>query len=154
MGLCKLIDVPVTVQAAAYATGELVGGASGALVIAVPGVKYTGRIRSLVLTDASNQKSALEVHFFNTSLSSTTFTENGAFDIADGDAESCIGYVALASASYISYADNAVIAVGGLDFPYTAATSGNIYAVIVCRGSPTYVAVTDLNMKVGVEYDV
>lgn len=148
------LDVGVTVQAAAYATGELVGGANGAIAIAnAAGNLRTGRIRSVLLSDRSNQKSALEVHFFSTNPSNSTYTENGAHTVHDTDLEYEFAYVALAQASYISFADNAVICVGGLDFPYVADADRKIYAVIISRGSPTYVATTDLNLKIGIEYD-
>ena len=77
-----VIEQAVTVQAAAYATGELVGGK---LTLAGPFIKYGGLIESVIITDLAKQSIGKDVVIFDANPSNTTFTENSALAIADAD---------------------------------------------------------------------
>jgi hypothetical protein len=142
------VIVPITVQAAAYATGELVGGKL-TIPKAIPEGVTVGIIRTVVLVDQANQKIAKDLVIFRSNPSATTFTENGALDVADADALKIVGVIPIAATDYVSFADNAVATVKP-NLAVHADDGSTLYACLVERGAPTYVATTDLQMTLEV----
>lgn len=131
-----------TCDTAAYATGELIGGK---LSLAIN--KSNGIIQTVVLTDAANQKVAMDVVFFVQDPSSTTFTDQAALDIHDTDLKYIAGRISIAAADYVSYADNAEATVN-TQFAFQLTSGTTLYACLVSRGAPTYAAATDLQLRV------
>lgn len=127
-----------------YASGDLIGGKLSLVVN-----KNNGVINTLVLTDAANQKSALDVVFFVDNPSNTVFTDQAALDIHDTDLKLIAGRITLAATDYVSYADNAEATVKP-NFGYQLVSGTTLYACLVSRGTPTYAAATDLQLRVTV----
>ncbi len=147
-----IIEQAVTVQAAAYATGELVGGK---LTLTDPnaggGGTYLsgGIIQSVLITDLAKQSISKDVLFFDADPSNTTFTENSALDVDDTDLLNLIGVAAVAD--WFDFNDNSVGQALNLAIPYVIGSTGTaLYAAIVERGAPTYASTSDLSIRVGI----
>lgn len=135
----KLSGAQVGVDGNIYAPGDLLGGKltlSNAMRVAAG----SGILQDIVVQDLSNQKAALDVVIFDADPSTTTFTNNAALDVSDADLVRIIGHVSILASDYISFADNAVATKSGLAMPVDVAAGRNLYACVVCRGTPTYTA--------------
>lgn len=133
-----------TADTAIYASGDLIGGK---LTLQID--KNNGVIQTIILTDAGNQKSAIDVVFWHTNPTNTTFTDQAALDIHDTDLKAIAGRKSIAAADYVSYNDNAEATVN-LSLPFQLTTGTALYAALVSRGTPTYVAATDLQLRITV----
>jgi hypothetical protein len=142
------VIVPITVQAAAYATGELIGGKL-TIPKAIPEGVTVGIIQTLTLVDQANQKVPIDVVFFRSDPSGTTFTENGALDVADADMLKIVGVVSILASDYVAFNDNAVAVVNPSRAVH-ADDGSTLYACLCSRGAPTYAATTDLQMTLEV----
>lgn len=150
LGVTEIITVPMVVQAAAYASGDVVGGK---LTLEgcnphIDGSKPAGGlIQSVVITDAAKQSITKDVVFFDADPTNTTFAENGAVDIDDADLAKIIGVAQVSS--WFAFNDNSVGQAVNLAIPFVIAGLP-LYAAVVERGAPTYAAVTDLTLRVGI----
>lgn len=152
----SLVETALTVQAAAYAAADLIGGK---ISIIVPRWsirnKVKGAIVSARLVDQAAQAVAYHLTVFNANPSNTTFTENSALDVADADMTKIIGHISFPTASQIANADNLFgegTFVGNTNFlPFELATGAStLYAALRTTGTPTYAATTDLSLLLGI----
>lgn len=144
----QYVDATPTIDTSTYATGDLIGSSAIELVLDGHGkVEKGGIIQSVIITDLAKQNANLDVVFFSTSPSATTFTDNAAFDIDDADLVRVIGVAAVFD--WKSFNDNSIGQELQLALPFIMAGGNTLYAAIVSRGAPTYGA-TDLTIRVGV----
>lgn len=157
-GPTKFVSASPTCDTSVYATGELVGGLltfSGALQTNAG----TGYVVSVNMVDKAAQGVDFDVVLFGDNPSSTTFTDQVALDIADGDLAKVIAVVPLAgTASRFAFSDNSVHFSGSLALPIrtdlTLATrTGTVYGALVSRGTPTFAASTDVTIVLGISQD-
>lgn len=143
----KNIVVTPTVDTAIYASGDQLGSLmtlSGALI-----PMRGGLLESLSILDKSKQKSVLNVLFFD-SLPTIVSADNAALDITDAVmAASCIGYVPVAAADYKDLANSSIATVRGLGLVLSR-TGDELYALMLCGGTPTYTSTTDLVLTFGI----
>jgi hypothetical protein len=93
------------------------------------------------------------VYVFSTYPGSTTFTNNSALDVADGDLPSICAVFKVGSGDWVSLADNSVATVKGLAIPYVA-QNGNLYVALRSDGAtPTYAA-NELSATFGLLVDL
>ena len=149
----KFIAIPVvpSVDTAIYASGDLIGGK---LTIPAPD---KGKIVSVRLVDQAAQSAAIDLTLWASDPAGTTFTDNAALDVADADMAALIGVVPIAAADYDVFSDNRVATVSGYGLVYGSLAKGQnggfaMYGALVSRGTPTYVAATDLHLSIGIEY--
>lgn len=155
-GWCKTHKPTVTISTGIYAAGDSIGGKltlSDATRGAGADGKATGVIQTIRLVDQDNEQAEIDVVFFDADPSGTTFTDNGALDVADADMAKIIGYITIAATDYIAFADNAVATKTGLGFAFSLAEGYDLYAAMVVRGTPTYTATTDLALAITVLMD-
>ena len=96
-------------------------------------------LQSVVVQDLSNQKSKLELIFFD-SAPTSTFTDDGAFTLTDADIKAIVGTVIINAGDYQSYAANAVATVGNLGLEMQSTSGADLWMAVISRGTPTYVA--------------
>jgi len=118
-------------------------------------------IRKVVIIDQAKQSAAINLVFFHSDPSASTFTENAEFDCADADLDNCIGVIAVAGTDYLALKDNSIATVGAandLYFPIYAkpastdtSTPTTIYMAVLSGGTPTYVAAGDLRIKIWID---
>lgn len=133
----------------AYAAGDLVGGKI--TLTGVAGESGTGELLSVILSDLDNRQAAFDVIFFDSNPTATTFTDNDPFDIDDADLPRICGVAKVVAGDYSAFVDNCVASKGALDIGFQA-TSEDLYAAIVTRGTPTYAAGA-LRLTVSVRQD-
>jgi hypothetical protein len=138
----------VNAAGAAYATGDLVGGK-----ITISDVLNNdgqdGFVYSIADQDKSNQKVALDIVLFNEDPTETTFTDNAAIAIHADDLNKVIGVISVLAADYCAFASNAVATKVLNNLPFRSSSTNKIYACVVSRGAPTYVA-EELSFSLGI----
>lgn len=138
----------VVSTAPAYSAGDDIGG-----IIALPsslGVSdMSGALDSLLITDVANQKAPLII-FLLDSLPTGTYTDNAAFTLAAADVPKVLAMFSVLTAAYTSDGTTAAYNVGHLGYGLKSTSSGGLYMLVYTSGTPTYVATTDLRMRLGV----
>ena len=136
----KVSGASVAVNTTAYADGDLVGGKI-TLTDIIP-QRRGGILQSIELHDLDSQAAALILIIWDKNPSGTTFTNNGALDIADADLPNVIGLVWIGASDYEALADNSVACVKNIGIPLKSADdSGDLYAALLSDGAtPTYSA--------------
>lgn len=141
-----LISVQVTptiTSGSAYATGNALGG-----LLTLPSMGNFGgaSLRSVVILDKANQKSALDVVFFGQAFTATA--DKSAIAISNADALNCMGSVNIATTDWITIGTGAVatkgVGTGGVKLPLIAQADTSFYAQLVVRGTPTFTSTTDI----------
>lgn len=137
----------LTVDLAAYASGDLVGGKltfSGALSANTK----TGFVTSVMVRDQADQNTQLNLVLFSSDPSSTTFTNNAALDIADADLAKVTAIIDIPTTARFSFADNGVKYVPNIAVPVRSDVSdGTLYGALISRGTPTFAAATDIQVE-------
>ena len=125
-------------------------------------VDSAGVIRSVVITDKEAQLSTNEIEliFFDSNPSGTTFTDNGAQTIVDADLPKICGVVvtvttasAGASAGTNIFADNEVAFLHDLYIPYALGTGTILYASMRATGATNLGSTSDLTVRLGLWLD-
>jgi len=124
--LIKITGAQLGVSGAAYATGDVIGDTSPIKIEPIRGVYGTGVIHSIVVQDLSNQSGAMDIVFFDSNPTATTFTDNSALDIAEGDLPKVIGVVSIAANDYYTIADSAFATVKGISLPVKSLSNNNL----------------------------
>lgn len=129
-----------------YADGDHLGSLMTLSGMSVGGSSH-GVLEKVVILDKAGQSAQVDILLFDASPTIAS-SDNAALNIADAEMEKCIGYVAIAASDYVSTSANSVaskvIDPGLACKPDADAT---IYALLKCRGTPTYGAVSDLVLQ-------
>lgn len=150
----KVTGAQIGVTSASYTSGVTLGTTAPIKIEPLRTQTGTGIVQSVVLQDLSNQSGAIDVVFFDSEPTATTFTNNAALDIADADLTKVIGVVNITSSDYATFADNAVATVSTLGIPIKSLKSNtlNIWIALVSRDTKTYVA-NEISLIIGILQD-
>ena len=142
-----LIQQAITVSTDAYTANDCIGGLQ---TIEAPRLQKPSDlvINSITISDAAGQKAAMNIIFFKVEPDDSTLTDNAAIDIDDAELKKVTGYVSIAADDYIDFADNSVACVTAVGLPIDS-DSDDLYFTIQAVGTPTYAAVTDLQITIG-----
>jgi hypothetical protein len=133
----------------AYTANDVVGGL---LTFNVSSPSNCGILNWLKITDEDNEGAALDVYIFNEQPTAIADDDAGQLLIADLD--KCITKVEIAAADY--EAVNSLKFVfkdetsEGMNRSYNADSKGNLYAYVICTGTPTYAADKTIKMTLSV----
>jgi hypothetical protein len=140
-----VVSATPTISTSAYTTACALGG-----LLAFTGYNMSERftITKIVILDKSNQKSAVDVIIAAQSIAATT---NGApIAIGAADLPNIASVVSLTTTDYVSIGTVAcatkILANNGLDLRITD-PGGKLYGQMIVRGTPTYVAASDLTIQ-------
>lgn len=127
---------------ATYATGRTLGTGNPIALELTRSQTGSGVLQTVCLQDLSAQSGAVDIIFFDSNPSATTFTNNVALDIADADIAKIIGFVSITSSDYSAFADNVVGQKNNIGLVLKSATApyNKIYVAFVSRDAKTYVA--------------
>lgn len=142
----NFVSVSPTVGLVAYASGDLIGGKLTITGLSL-GEEWGGLIQSVSILDKAKQDANIDVVIFGHNPTGTTFTDNAAFDVADADLSKIIAVISLSS--YADFSTNSLAQKTGLAIPFMTDTGNVLYAALVSRGAPTYVATTDVTLVLG-----
>jgi hypothetical protein len=135
-----------TVDTAIYASGDLIGGKLS-FTSAVLASAGGGEILNCLLADQAKQDAEIDLVLFDADPTGTTFTDQAALDIADADLTKIIGIYRFSD--YADFADNAIAQVT-LASGFKLASGTTLFGALVSRGTPTYVAGTDVTVRISV----
>lgn len=144
-------EIPV-VTTSAYAAGDVVG-TKLTITDAVYTRGATGLVQSVVVSCEDDLAADdLDIIFFGTDPSGSTFTDNAALAVVDADTYKIIGGATLGEK--FDTGDGCIIQGTNLALPIEAAsTSEDIYAVLVCRNAFTLSAVDSIQVTVNIIQD-
>lgn len=146
--VARLAQTPAISNGVAYAAKDAIGG----LLTFANAARAAGgscRIDSVQIEDKGQQLAALDVVFFDRSI--TAPTNNAVFAPTDAEVANVVGFVSVAAGDYADFSTNAVA-----DVPFgreVVLNGADLYAVLVARGTPTYTSVADLVVTVTVTQD-
>lgn len=147
----KLVTLVVTpvISTSIYASGDALGGKFN-----LPGAANGGKatLKSVSLTDKSNQKIACDLLLFKADFTETS--DNAAIAVSAADLLNMVGHVSLVAGDYITVSGTAraVATKTSINLPVVS-SDNNIYAQFVTRGTPTYATVSDLQATITFELD-
>lgn len=139
----KVVSKQVTIaknadgNADAYTANDIVGGL---LTFDLNSPSSSGILQTLKVTDEDNEGAALDVYIFNDIPS--TIADDAAGALAIGDLDKCITKVEIAAADYKAVNSLKFVIKDegseGLNRAYKTDSKGNLYAYVICTGTPTY----------------
>ena len=154
------VSATPTVDTSAYASGDVMGGIltfSKALRFA----SRSGRVVAVHALDktASSGLAASSLWLFSASPSSSTTTDQGAFNLADADLANLCGVITFEAADVVDGGTgNQLLQQVGIYVPVhaDAATDDSdpsLYGVLVAGGAVTFAAASDLTLRLTIECD-
>jgi len=144
------IATALTVQAAAYAANDVIGGKI-TIANATRIAAGSGTIRSIVLNCKSTQTTAFDIIFFNADPAATTFTENGSIAVNAADFDKIFDGVVFAATTPWINVGTPSFAHASVALPFKLAAGTTIWACIISRGAPTFASTTDLTLTLEIE---
>jgi hypothetical protein len=157
-GKMSAISVTPVITAGAYSAGQIIGGLMK-FQSAFHG-KQSGILHGLTIADKSGQSSAMDLIVFNQKPAGT-YTDGAAFSPTSGDLLEITGHVNVLAGNYSQFSANSEATVSGIGLPvknvsiaagavasqYANDDPGrDLWAVLVARGTPTYVSTSDLTV--------
>lgn len=139
----NLISVTPTVTASsAYSSGNVVGGLQ-AIATGLP-PNSTVILTDIVLNVKSTQTGQFDVLFFNAYPSGSTITDKTALAVVAADSPKTQGAFSLVT--YISSGTPTVYQISTLSTCLSVDANGTLWMAVVTRGTPTFTAVSDVNV--------
>jgi hypothetical protein len=141
------VNVTPTIEAAAYATGDLI---TALMTLPNPYVsRLQCELEAIIVRDAAAQSAAMDIVFFHTEPTATTFTLNSALTLAAADLPFVAGHRSIVAGNYCAFAANSVGTVTGIGLPVIKpiGVAQTLWAVAISRGSPTYGSTSALNFS-------
>lgn len=126
----------------AYSAGDAIG-TKGTITNACLSRSNRGEVRGVTIDDLAMQSADIDLVLFSADPTATTFTDNGALDIADADLAKVTAVIPITT--HKTFADNSVSQAKNIAYPFQCNSSGTLYYVLVARGTPTYSATTDVS---------
>lgn len=140
---------PVAQISGAYTSGRPIGTL---ITLAMGHPWATGILKSLLVADVDNQKSALTVLFFS-EKPVAVFVDNTAFTLSAADAKLVTAKVDVAAADYETIGGSAFAQVAvslglrGSGVASAADTTRSLYALVVAAGTPTFTGAGNLQLR-------
>lgn len=152
-GITKLIDVEVTVDTSAYASGDVMGA-----LLTVPGVRKKGSSGIITSIEVLSELGSEDFKVFAFTEDITVAADNAAFaptqvdmekliPLADDGASINLNVWETIGSHYASSKNN-------INAPFNVASDEeNLYILLVANGAITYAATDDLHLRVGILLD-
>ena len=153
----RWIGVEHTVQAAAYAAGDLIGGKI-TIPAALSGTNPTAVIAGVKIDDKDGLAVNLNLVIFSADPTATTFTDNGAFTPADADLSKIATIVPITTHyafanNGISSAENLAHAIRAEKVATTHYGTVGIFGALVATAATTYTTTSALKIWLKVMQD-
>jgi len=152
--LHKITGAQIGVTGATYTTAYTLGTGNPLAIKILRSQTGTGILQSVCIQDLSKQDGAIDLVFFDSNPSATTFTNNAALDINDADLPKIIGSVSIESTDYSDFADSSSATKTGIGLVLKSYTApyDTIWMAVVSRDAKTYVA-NELSISLGILQD-
>ena len=142
-------SVAQTVTAAAYSSGNAVGGKiTFPTMTNRPG--YGGIIQTVIVRDKAGQNVNYDLILFDADPSNTTVTDKAAVAVNTADLSKIIGVVQLSGIVLGAASTMGVLTASGVGLAYriNSTTGQDLYGILVTRGAPTYASASDVSVDV------
>lgn len=136
----RVSQTPTVSTSPAYTAKDAVGG-----LLTFAGIGAAGVLFGVTVIDASQQRPSLELVLFDRTF--TASVDNAIFAPSDADLANCLGVVAINS--WADFSTNSVAQVSGVALPYLLSGT-SLFGQLVTRGTPTFVATSDIAVIVSV----
>lgn len=136
----KQVSATPAVGTGAHADGDVLGTVmtfSGALSNLL-----SGRVKGVVITDKGKQSPVCDLVLFNAAPGASVGADDAAFAPAAGDLAKIMGGVRFATTDWYVASANSFAYRGNIDIPVSTLT-GDLYGVLVSRGTPTPASAAD-----------
>ena len=133
-----------TLTTAAYTAGDAVGGMM-TFEDAALDTGGGGLINDIVIIDDAGQDDDMELWLFDTTFLST---DAAAFAPAEASIHTLVSVITITSAGWVAAGTPSVNVVSIFGQRYDC-VGKDLYGQLVCRGTPTFVAVDDLTVRLG-----
>jgi hypothetical protein len=146
----KTVSVQPPISTVAYAVGQVIGGVmtlTGALRAAILSGTWTG----VQVVEKSTQKAPMDIVIFSQNPTAANFLDHAA-PVWTNDYGNIIGITNLVAANYSTLSTSSGACLGNL-YKRINSTTGNLYAVAICNGTPTYASVSHLYFTFYFEQD-
>ena len=130
-----VVSATPTLDTSIYASGDSLHTAVITFTGAVGRSGGYGKVKKMVVVDASAQTAAFELWLFSATV--TPAAANSVHSISDADAALCVGVIA--SGTYFASALNSVCVTKGVDLDFKVAGT-SLFGILVTRSTPTYLA--------------
>lgn len=145
----RTFDLTATVGTAVYADGDAIG-ALHTITEAGREADQSGVLEQIILLDEAGQDGAIDLFFYRSAV--TGGTDNAAYAPTDAVLADCVGIVSIAAADYKA-AGTPSVATVTVNLPFQLENTRNLFFQIVSRGTPDYVAATDLKFRFVIKSD-
>jgi hypothetical protein len=136
---------PAVSVAPAYTAGDAVGGKQILLsVFPTPG--RTAQLQQVHVLDKGNQKAAFDLLIFDSDPTAATITDNAAF-VASTTNLNVVARIPFLAADYATVGTSAYATKSNLNIEVFSSTESSLFAAMVTSGTPTYVSVSDIQIK-------
>lgn len=142
-------DVPTVTIGSAYSNGNSIGG-KRTLVNAVRVPGGSGILHSLTIVDRSNHMAASTMFLFDSDPTAAATADKTAFAFNTDDFK-VIAQIPIIASDYVVTNGKGVLQKTGLDIPVRAAIGTSLYAVLVAKGSFSFVTTTDVQIAFGIQ---
>lgn len=132
-----------TVQAAAYAAGNVIGGLI-TLAAASRVAAGSGLIQSITASFVSGSVPALDVIFFNASPTGSTVTDKTALAVATADLGKIVGIAHLTDSTLLGAATPSLVQALQQAIAFQLPSGTALYAAVVTRTAITLTSVSDM----------
>ena len=137
--------VPVLQIAGAYTALDNVGALLTFANAADGSNGYAARLRRVKIVDKDSESAQFTLHLLSASPTAAARTDADAYTPADADLALILDSVAIAVADYNDLAAGSEATIE-MDKPLQLTSSGSLYGLLVCIGTPTFVAANDLTV--------
>lgn len=135
----------------AYASGDAVGGKLTLTDVVANQTAWAEIVHVAICSDVLSAV-PFDVIFFDADPAATTFTDNGALDIAKADLPKVIGVAHCSDVTALSGAS--IHQTTNLSLVFRAAVGTRIFAAIVIRGAITLAATDDISIQIRIRQDI
>lgn len=144
---CATVQVTPTVQAAAYAAGNVIGG-----LLTLTGAARAGAGSGLIQSVAASFKSgvaptSLDVVFFSANPSGSTLTDKTAIAVVAADIAKVIGVAHLTDTTLLGASAPSLLQAQLQTMPFFIAGTA-LFAAVVTRSAITLTSTTDMTLSV------
>lgn len=146
----KTMTIQPPISTVAYAAGQVIGGVmtlTGALRAGI----LSGTWMGVQVVEKSIQKAPMDIVIFSQMPTAANFVDHAVPNWAN-EYGSIIGITNLAAANYSNLSTSSGACLGNL-YKKVISTTGNLYAVAICNGTPTYASASHLYFTFYFEQD-
>jgi hypothetical protein len=137
---------PVVTTITPYSAGQALGALmTFSKLLPLPN-RFSATIETLLIRDGSKQASAMDL-FLLSGIPSVANNNGATFDLSGADLALYVGHISIVTGDYSLCNSTACACLTNLGNVVRLPTN-NLYAQLVCRGTPTYTHLNDISVTI------